>query len=151
MSELTLSLSLLIAGLVPRLTLRYLQPILMQVLHRLCEATRAPGQDATEASNSGPEFWWRVLNVLAISGSMLLVLTFGYSDGSLVSLGDFLRRTLWLVTMGVFLSVSVVAWQIWSRMPASPAPMPTSAKLAPPVAPPPGGVAVGGVAPGATS
>lgn len=125
MSELTLLLSLLIAAIVPRMALRYLQPILMQVLHRMCEITSPPpadlSADSLKATNSGPEFWWRVLNVLAISGSVLLVLTFGYNDGYMVTLNDFLRRTLWLVTMGVFLSVSVVALQIWSRITPAPA------------------------------
>ncbi|UXH80180.1 hypothetical protein [Roseateles amylovorans] len=117
MSELTLVLSLLIAVIVPRLALRYLQPILMPTLQRMCEQTRSPGEPHAADANSGPEFWWRVLNVLAISGSMLLVLTFGYNDGWAVSLNDFLRRTLWLVTMGVFISVGTVASQIWSRIP----------------------------------
>ncbi|SEL67072.1 hypothetical protein SAMN05216359_11390 [Roseateles sp. YR242] len=124
MSELTLLLSLLIAAIVPRLALRYLQPILMQVLHRLCEVTSPPLPGQEKEANSGPEFWWRVLNVLAISGSMLLVLTFGYSDGSMVTLNDFLRRTLWLVTLGVFLSVSMVAFPIWSRIAPTPAASP---------------------------
>ncbi len=158
MSELTLVLSLLIAVIVPRLALRYLQPILMPTLRRLCEQSRAgTGDAATEPhsaeAHSGAEFWWRVLNVLAISGSLLLVLTFGYSDGWAVSLNDFLRRTLWLVTMGVFLSVAAVASQIWARLPraAAPATVPSPAPSAAGPISMPASSSVAAIQPGAAS
>ncbi|WP_431052356.1 hypothetical protein [Roseateles sp. L2-2] len=100
----TLPLSLLIAAAAPLLALRYLRTILLQVLTMICDA------------RGGAEFWWRVTNVLALCGSVLLMLTFGNGDELDVSWSEFLRRTLWLVTAGIFVSVAIVASQVWSNV-----------------------------------
>ncbi|MET0519361.1 MAG: hypothetical protein ABW005_11075 [Burkholderiaceae bacterium] len=104
MKELQLPLSLLIAAAGPLLALHYLRRNLLQVIGLLCPA---PGS---------AEFWWRVVNVLALSGSVLLVLSFGYGGEHEVGLSELLRRTLWLVTLAVFLSVALVASRIWNQV-----------------------------------
>ncbi|RZI62646.1 MAG: hypothetical protein EOP37_01435 [Rubrivivax sp.] len=106
MTPWTLPLSLLIAAAAPLLALRYLRTILLQVLTMICDA------------RGGAEFWWRVTNVLALCGSVLLMLTFGNGDQPDVNWSDFLRRTLWLVTAGIFVSVAIVANQVWSNVQA---------------------------------
>ena len=54
--------SLATAILLPSLVLRYLRPVLQGVLGELCPSPRAH------------EFWWRVVHVLGVSGSLLLVI-----------------------------------------------------------------------------
>lgn len=100
MNVLMLPLSLLIAAAATLLALRYLREILLKVLTLIC--------------GGGAEFWWRVTNVLALCGTVLLVLTFGNGDEYGVTWPEFLKRTLWLVTAGIFLSVAIVASQVWS-------------------------------------
>jgi hypothetical protein len=104
MTEIQLPLSLLIAAAGPWLALRYLRRILLQVISLLCPA---PGS---------ADFWWRVVNVLALSGSILLVLSFGYGGEREIGLNELLRRTLWLVTLAVFFSVALVASRIWRQV-----------------------------------
>jgi len=100
MSDFQLPLSLLIAIAGPVLALRYLRSILLQVITRLCP------------SSGSAEFWWRTINVLALCGSLLLMLVFGPGD-DVHSANELLRRSLLLVTIAVFFSVGLVTSRIW--------------------------------------
>jgi len=100
MSDFQLPLSLLIAIAGPVLALRYLRSILLHVITVLCP------------SSGGAEFWWRVINVLALCGSLLLMLVFGPGN-EVHSADELLRRSLLLVTLAVFVSVALVTSRIW--------------------------------------
>ena len=95
--------SLCIAAAAPVLAVRYLQPILLRVLVQLC-----PG-DAAAA------FWLRCCYLLALCGSVVLMLLFGHFDPeqSAVAVA---RRTLLLVTGGVFFSVMFISRGVWSQV-----------------------------------
>ena len=97
---LQLPAALLIAIVGPVLALRYLRSILLQVITLLCP------------SSGSAEFWWRVINVLALCGSLLLMLVFGPGDETM-SFSGLLRRSLLLVTLAVFVSVAIVSSRIW--------------------------------------
>jgi hypothetical protein len=96
-------LSLLIAVVGPLVAISYLKPILTKVLQSLCNA------------DGGAEFWIRCAYLLAVSGTLLLMLTFGEfrEDASVV---DTLRRSLWLVLAGVFASVGIISRQVWDQV-----------------------------------
>ena len=96
-----LPLSLLIAIAGPLLALRYLRSILLKVIGLLCP------------SSGSAEFWWRSINVLALCGSLLLMLVFGPVDDA-TNFSELLRRSLLLVTLSVFVSVALVTSRIWS-------------------------------------
>lgn len=96
-------LSLLIAVVGPLLAISYLKPILIKVLQSLCNA------------EGGAEFWLRSAYVLGVCGTLLLMLTFGdFREGA--SVVDTLRRALWLVFAGVFVSVGIISHQVWSQV-----------------------------------
>ncbi len=115
MSELNFVLTLVIAVLGPLLAIGYLKPILLVVLDTLC-AQPLPGQ-------AGAQFWIRSAHVLVIAGALVLALSFGAFDGSLL---DALRRALWLAAAGSFVSIAVIARQVWA---------PVRERLARPAAP----------------
>jgi hypothetical protein len=96
-----LSLTLAVVG--PLLAITYLRPILIRVLRSLCDA------------DGGAEFWMRSAYLLAVCGTMLLMLSFGEfrEDASVV---DTLRRALWLVFAGVFITVGIIAKQVWAQV-----------------------------------
>jgi hypothetical protein len=100
MSTYQLPLSLLIAIAGPALALRYLRGILLKVITLLCP------------SSGSAEFWWRAVNVLALCGSLLLMLVFGPDEHH--GLDEALRRSLLLVTLAVFVSVAIVTSRVWS-------------------------------------
>lgn len=113
-----LSLAIAVAG--PWLAVTYLRPILLKVLRSLCNA---------EAS---AEFWLRCTYLLALCGTLLLMLTFGQFDAQ-NSTVETLRRSLWLVFAGVFVSVTIIARTIWAQVrdtlnATTPTPAPASAK-----------------------
>jgi len=95
--------SLLIAFFGPLLVLRYLRNILCRVIDLLCPA---PGSS---------EFWWRVIVVMALTGSVLLTLMFG-SNYETIGFLDFLRHTLLLTTLAIFGSVAFIVSRIWSQI-----------------------------------
>jgi len=122
MSELNFSVTLLIAILGPVVAIGYLKPILLVVLDSLC-VEPLPGK-------AGAHFWVRSAYVLAIAGTLVLALTFGEFDGSLL---DALRRALWLAAAGSFVSIALITRRVWA---------PVQARLAKPaVAAPRGPVA----------
>ncbi len=96
-----LSLSIAIIG--PLLAISYLKPILIKVLQSLCNA------------EGGAEFWVRSAYLLAVCGTLLLMLTFGEfrEEASVV---DTLRRALWLVFAGVFTTVAMISRQVWGQV-----------------------------------
>lgn len=111
--------SLALAISLPIVAVRYLEPILVKVLRGLCDA------------EGGAEFWIRSAYLLAVSGTVVLQLSFGrFDDG--VDPVDLLRRTLWLVLAGVFITVAFIASRVWgqvSRLQSwRTAPVPSAAK-----------------------
>ena len=95
--------SLLVAVVGPIVAISYLQPILYKVLRMLCDA------------DGGAEFWIRCAYLLAVSGTLLLTLSFGeFSDRS--SAIDAMRRSLWLVMAGVFATVAIISRNVWTQV-----------------------------------
>ncbi|MED5618342.1 hypothetical protein [Ideonella sp. BN130291] len=98
-----LSLCLPVFG--PLLAVTYLRPILIKVLRGFCDA------------EGGAEFWVRSAYLLAVCGTLLLWLSFGFFDSGVDPLVA-LRRTLWLVLAGVFATVAFIATKVWSQVSA---------------------------------
>jgi quinol-cytochrome oxidoreductase complex cytochrome b subunit len=96
-------LSLLIALVGPIVAIAYLKPILLKVLRMLCDA------------EGGAEFWIRCAYLLAVSGTLLLMLSFGEFDDR-HSLVDTVRRSLWLVLAGVFVTVALISRNVWTQV-----------------------------------
>lgn len=97
------SVSLLIAVVGPVVAISYLKPILYKVLRMLCDA------------DGGAEFWIRCAYLLAVSGTLLLMLSFGeFSDRSTAI--DAMRRSLWLVMAGVFATVAIISRNVWTQV-----------------------------------
>jgi hypothetical protein len=95
--------SLMIAVIGPAVAITYLKPILNKVLRLLCDA------------DGGAEFWIRCAYLLAVSGTLLLMLSFGeFSDRS--SAIDAMRRSLWLVMAGVFATVAIISRNVWTQV-----------------------------------
>lgn len=92
--------SLATAILLPSLVLRYLRPVLQGVLADLCPSPRAQ------------EFWWRVVHVLGVSGSLLLVMLFVSRPDDTHDLMSVMRQTLAFSAGGIFFSVAMVARRI---------------------------------------
>ena len=107
----TFTLSLALAGTLPIVAVRYLEPILVKVLRGLCDA------------EGGAEFWVRSAYLLAVSGTLVLLLSFGRFEDS-VDPVDALRRTLWLVLAGVFATVAFIASKVWKQVARLLAPAP---------------------------
>ena len=95
--------SLLLAAIGPMLAIRYLRPILERVLHGLCDA------------DGGSEFWIRCAYLMAISGTVLLTLTFGLFDNGTAPV-DAIRRALWLTLAGVFATVAIILANVSSQV-----------------------------------
>jgi EamA domain-containing membrane protein RarD len=96
-------LSVTLAIVAPIVAISYLRPILLKVLQSLCNAEGAA------------EFWLRSAYLLAVCGTLLLMLTFGqFNDDT--SAVDTLRRALWLVLAGVFTTVGLIAQQVWRQV-----------------------------------
>lgn len=103
MSTTLFVLSITLALIGPWLAITYLRPILFKVLRGLCEA------------DGGAEFWIRSAYVLALCGTLLLMLSFGEfrEDATVV---DTLKRALWLVLAGVFGTVWFITRQVWGQV-----------------------------------
>ncbi|MDO5623602.1 MAG: hypothetical protein Q4G71_02825 [Pseudomonadota bacterium] len=95
--------SLSIAAVTPVLAVRYLQPILLRVLHQLCPADGAAA------------FWLRCCYLLALCGSLVLMLLLGNFDAG-QSAVEVVRRTLLLVVGGVFFSVMFISRGVWAQV-----------------------------------
>ncbi|KQY88764.1 MULTISPECIES: hypothetical protein [Roseateles] len=103
MSELNFIVTLFIAVLGPLLAIGYLKPILLVVLDSLC-VEPLPGK-------IGAHFWVRSACVLAVAGALVLALSFGEFDGSLMQA---LRRALWLAAAGSFVSIAFITSRVWA-------------------------------------
>lgn len=95
------SLFLAVAG--PVVAVTYLRPILMKVMRSLCNA------------EGGAEFWLRSAYLLAVCGTVLLMLSFGRFEDGMHAI-DAIRRALWLVAAGVFVTVAFISRSIWSQV-----------------------------------
>ena len=95
--------SIAIAILGPIVAISYLRPILVKVLVSLCDA------------EGGAEFWIRCAYLLAICGTLLLMLTFGLFEEN-TTLVDSLRRSLALVMAGVFATVALISRNVWAQV-----------------------------------
>jgi hypothetical protein len=103
MSTTLFVLSIAMALIGPWLAITYLRPILLQVLRGFCDA------------EGGAEFWIRSAYVLALCGTLLLMLSFGeFREEATVV--DTLRRALWLVLAGVFGTVFFITRQVWAQV-----------------------------------
>ena len=68
-------------------------------------------------SDAGAEFWLRAADVLAVAGSLILVLAFG----GVLPGADWvqqLRLVLGLALAGIFVTVVLVASGVWRKVPA---------------------------------
>ena len=95
--------SLSIAVIGPILAISYLRPILVKVLVGLCDA------------EGGAEFWVRSAYLLAICGTVLLMLSFGRFEAS-IDLADSLQRSLLVVFTGIFASTAFIARNVWAQV-----------------------------------
>jgi hypothetical protein len=82
--------------------LLYLRDITRRVLTELC------------ASDTGAAFWLRSADVLALAGSLILVLAFGGAAGN--DPVAQLRLTLGLALAGVFVTVLIVSSSVWRNV-----------------------------------
>lgn len=125
MDAFNFSLSIALAVFGPLVAVAYMRPILIKVLRGLCDA------------DGGAEFWVRTAFVLAISGTLMLTLAFGRLDVS-DSWMDVLRRSIWLVALGVFITVGIISGKVWAQV----QPMTPAARAAAAAAPSPATAAV---------
>jgi hypothetical protein len=110
-----MSLELFIASLVLTLgtvgaALRYLRTITRRVLVMQC------------GTDTGAEFWLRAADVLALAGSLILVLAFGGAAPAADWVQQ-MRLVLGLALTGIFITVVLVASNVWRALPDAPARM----------------------------
>lgn len=86
--------------------LMYLRANTRRVLRELC------------ASDVGAEFWLRTADVLALAGSLILVIAFG-GAASPSDIVTQIRLTLGLALAGVFIAVVLVSSSVWRNVAAS--------------------------------
>jgi hypothetical protein len=98
-----LFLSMFVSALFPLLVLAYLRNVLYKLLSSVCGNTDAA------------DFWFRCLQILAVSGSVILVIGFvpSYAGSNWLQL---IRSTLILTSVGIFAAVAIVARSIWSSV-----------------------------------
>ena len=98
-----LILSLFVSVFFPLLVLGYLRNVLGKLLSTVCGNTDAA------------DFWFRCLQILAISGSVILVIGFvpNYAGANWLQV---IRSTLILTSMGIFVAVAIVARSIWNSV-----------------------------------
>ena len=100
LTSLALTLGIVGAALI------YLRDITRRVLRELC------------ASDSGAEFWLRTADVLALAGSLILVIAFGGAASSSDVVTQ-IRLTIGLALAGVFVAVVLVSSSVWRNVAAS--------------------------------
>ncbi len=82
------------------LPLYYLRPAIRTVLITVCHG-----------NDSGAAFWLRATDVLAFSGTLILVLMFGKTQS--VDAVESIRLTLMFTLIGVFITVTIVTTSVW--------------------------------------
>lgn len=85
----------------------YLRRTTRQVISELCQ------------SNAGAEFWLRSADILAYSGSLMLVLIFGNATTT-EDWVEVVRITLILTLGGLFVTVMFVARNVWKTVSPNP-------------------------------
>ena len=103
LTSLTLTLAIVGAALI------YLRGITRRVLKELC------------ASDAGAEFWLRTADVLALAGSLILVIAFGGAASASDAVTQ-IRLALGLALSGVFIAVVLVSSNVWRNVAATSAP-----------------------------
>lgn len=98
-----LFLSLFVSIFFPLLVLAYLRNVLYRLLSSLCSNTDAA------------DFWLRSLQIMAVSGSVVLVIGFVPNHANVDWL-QVIRSTLILTSLGIFAAVAIVARSIWSSV-----------------------------------
>jgi hypothetical protein len=96
MNTYVFAFSLMIAVVGPVMVVTYLYPILLKVLQSLC------------GGDTGAEFWIRSAYVMAVCGSLLLMLMFG-EFGEHIDLLQAMRRTFIIVCAAIFLTVAIIS------------------------------------------
>lgn len=92
----SLALTLAVVGA----ALLYLRSITRRVLREQCP------------TDAGAEFWLRTADVLALAGSLILVLAFGGAASTADAVVQ-MRLTLGLALAGVFIAVVLVSSNVW--------------------------------------
>ncbi len=82
--------------------LMYLRPVTHRVLLDLCDR-----------AESGAVFWLRTANTLAISGALVLTLTFADANRDLLGT---LRFSILIAAVAVFATAFLIAGSIWRRV-----------------------------------
>ncbi len=103
MDTLLFLLCLFVAVAAPLLAIAYLRGILRRVLDGMCPA------------EGSAEFWIRCATLLATSGSVLLLLLFGHLESGM-SVAEALRRALMPTLGAVFVSVALIARNVWQAL-----------------------------------
>lgn len=88
--------------LVVSLAMLYLRRTTRRVIVELCR------------SDAGAEFWLRSADILAYSGSLMLVLVFGKAESA--DWIEAIRLTLTLTLAGLFITVMFVARNVWKTV-----------------------------------
>ena len=109
--------SLACAVAAPILAIAYLRDILRRVLEGLCNA------------DGSAEFWIRCATLLAVTGSIVLLMLFGDFDER-TSLALALRRCLFLTMTAVFASVAIISRNVWNQARLQPSAAPATAGTA---------------------
>jgi hypothetical protein len=98
-----LFISLFVSVFFPLFVLGYLRKMLRALLTGVC------------GNNDAADFWFRCLQILAVSGSVILVVGFVPNHAGANWL-QVLRSTLILTSMGIFVAVAIVAKSIWNNV-----------------------------------
>ncbi len=97
-----LFLSISVAIIFPLIALRYLSQVLHSLLMDVC------------GSNNAADFWLRCIHILAVTGSLVLVIACVPTyDG--VHWLTVIRSVLIWTSAGIFLAVALVAKSVWSN------------------------------------
>lgn len=98
-----LFLSVFVSVFFPLLVLAYLRNVLYKLLSSVC------------GNADAADFWFRCLQILAVSGSVILVIGFvpNHADANWLQV---IRSTLILTSMGIFAAVAIVAKSIWASV-----------------------------------
>jgi hypothetical protein len=94
----TLAISLTVVSV----AMLYLRHTTRRVISELCH------------SDAGAEFWLRSADILAYSGSLILVLFFGNTQT--MDWVEVIRITLILTLIGLFITVAFVARNVWKTV-----------------------------------
>ena len=98
-----LFLSLCVSVFFPLLVMAYLRNVLTKLLGSVCGNTDAA------------DFWFRCLQILAVSGSVILVIGLVPNNADANWL-QVIRSTLILTSIGIFTAVAIVAKSIWNSV-----------------------------------